>query len=172
MDFKSYHTYKEILRQPENWEYVIKDIFEDNLFNPAILKNSYNYIIFFGCGSSYNLGQSASFFYRHLTGSTNSLAVPSSELIINPELYINESDKYLLIGFSRSGETTETINVLQNLQERKNVTSLSFTCKEKSSFSGVSNMNFTCRNAVEESIVMTTSFSSMLMAICAALIFA
>ena len=169
MDFKNYNTYKEIIMQPESWESALKDIVDNNLTVPGILKTAYDHVIFFGCGSSYNLGQSASFFYRYLSGNTNSLALPSSELLINPGLYISENKKYLLVGFSRSGETTESLKVIEQMQVKKNISILTFTCKDKSSFSKISINNFLCRNAVEKSIVMTTSFSSMLLAFCSAL---
>ncbi len=166
MDMKSYYIYKEIISQPESWESSFKDIVKDKIIGPEVFKTDYDNIILFGCGSSYNLSLSASVFSRYLSDEVDSIALPSSELLINPELYIRKSRKYLLIGFSRSGETTESIEVLNKMENKKNVSLLTFTCNEKSTFSRISNNNFICRNAVEKSIVMTTSFSSMLMAFC------
>jgi len=68
--------------------------------------------------------------------------------------------------FSRSGETTESINVVKMLKDRSNVTSFTFSCKENNTISKFSDYNFICRGIVEKSIAMTVSFSSMLIAYC------
>lgn len=52
------------------------------------------------------------------------------------------------------------------MKDKKNVSLFTFTCNMESSFSKISRQNFVCRNATEKSIVMTTSFSSMLLASC------
>ena len=166
MNMETYHTYKEIIMQPESWQSSFKDVVEIKKIYTEILKTDYDQIILFGCGSSYNLSQSAAVLSRYLSENINSIALPSSELLINPGLYIRKSKKYLLVGFSRSGETTETVEVLKQMKDKKNVSLLTFTCKKDSSFTNISGNNFICRNATEKSIVMTTSFSSMLLAFC------
>ncbi|MHB1375867.1 MAG: SIS domain-containing protein [Candidatus Humimicrobiaceae bacterium] len=166
MNTGSYHTYKEIILQAHSWEYAFKDIVENQVINPETFKTDYDQLILFGCGSSYNLSMCASIFSRYLSEKINSIALPSSELLINPDLYIRKSKKYLLIGFSRSGETTESVEVLKKMKDKKNVSLFTFTCNKNSSFSQIPDNNFLCRGAVEKSIVMTTSFSSMLMAFC------
>jgi glucosamine--fructose-6-phosphate aminotransferase (isomerizing) len=166
MAFKSYHTFNEILGQPDSWKQVYKDIVEEETTSSKLLKKDYDQIILFGCGSSYNLSQSASVFSRYISEKINSIALPSSELLLNHHLYIRDSKKYLLVGFSRSGETTETVEVLNNMKDKKNIDLFTFTCNKNSSFAKISSKNFICNNAMEKSIVMTTSFSSMLFAYC------
>ena len=63
--------------------------------------------------------------------------------------------KYLLVGFSRSGETTESINVIKHLD---NIESLIFTCSQENSMTEISGHSFYCIGAEEKSIVMTKSF--------------
>lgn len=161
------YTYNEIITQVESWEKIYSDVvckkFDLDL---NIFSDDYDEIIIFGCGSSYNLSQSASFFTKSLLNGRSCLALPSSELLVNTDIYINKNRKYLIIGFSRSGETTESINVVKQLKNRNNIKSLIFTCKKGSTITGFSDNHFICRGAAEKSIVMTVSFSSMLFAYC------
>ncbi len=159
------------MTQVDSWRKVYRDIVgEKVILNLNIFSDNYDEIIFFGCGSSYNLSQSASFFTRSLLNGQSCFALPSSELLINTDIYINKDKKYLIIGFSRSGETTESINVVKLLKDRQNVTSFTFSCKEDNTISKFSDYHFICRESVEKSIVMTISFSTMLISYCLMLV--
>ena len=164
MDYRSFSTYEEILRQPDTWQGILREIVESKVYDLDVFKKEHDEIILFGCGSSYNLGQSAAFFTRFIKDRVDCIAVPSSELLINTSAFIKSRKKYLVVGFSRSGDTTESIEVLQKLKNYNNVDLFTFTCREGSSFCKITENNFVCRNAVEKSIVMTVSFSSMLFA--------
>jgi len=159
------------MTQVESWRKVYSDVVGEKVsLNLNIFSDNYDEIIFFGCGSSYNLSQSASFFTRSLLNGQICFALPSSELLINTDIYINKDKKYLIIGFSRSGETTESINVVKLLKARQNVTSFIFSCKEDNVISKFSDYHFICRGSAEKSIAMTVSFSSMLIAYCLMLV--
>jgi len=165
------YTYREIMTQVKSWRKVYCDVVGEKVrLNLNIFSDNYDEIIFFGCGSSYNLSQSASFFTRSLLNGQSCFALPSSELLINTDIYINKDKKYLIIGFSRSGETTESINVVKLLKDRQNVTSFTFSCKEDNTISKFSDYHFICRGSAEKSIAMTVSFSSMLIAYCLILV--
>lgn len=159
------HTYKEILSQVESWKEIYNDIVDKEI-DLSIFSHDYDEVIFFGCGSSYNLSQSASFFTRSLWDGKSCFSIPSSELLISTDTYISKNKKYLVIGFSRSGETSESVNVVKMLKEKNNVKSFTFSCKENSSISNFSDYHFICRGAIEKSIVMTVSFSAMLFGWC------
>ena len=155
------------MTQVESWRKVYSDVVGEKVsLDLNIFSDNYDEIIFFGCGSSYNLSQSASFFTKSLLDGQSCFALPSSELLINTDIYINKDKKYLIVGFSRSGETTESINVVKLLKDRQNVTSFTFSCKENNTISKFSDYHFICKGAAEKSIVMTVSFSSMLIAYC------
>ncbi|MDD3427773.1 MAG: SIS domain-containing protein [Caldisericia bacterium] len=161
------HTYGEIITQTVSWEKIYRDVVEKKFdLDLNIFSYDFDEIIFFGCGSSFNLSQSALFFTKFLVNGKNCSALPSSELLFNTNIYINKNKKYLIIGFSRSGETTETINVLKQLMDKNNITSLIFSCKDNATIERFSDNYFICRGIVEKSIVMTVSFSSMLFAYC------
>ena len=162
----NYHTFKEINDQINSWEKIFNIILRSNSEQKKYISfNNYDAIIFFGCGSSYNVSMSASFFTNSLLASNYSYAVPSSELIFNKNVYLNKNKKYLLVGFSRSGETTETINVVEKFKNN-NIDTFIFTCSQENTLSKISNNHFYCIDAEEKSVVMTKSFSSMLLAYC------
>jgi len=160
------YTYSEIINQINCWKKAYADILDGKAtFKLDIFADKYDELIFYGCGTSYNLSQSASFYTRFLNN-IHCLALPSSELLVNTDVYINKHRKYLLVGFSRSGETTESIDVVKKLKDKKNIKFLTFTCKENSTILNYSDNNFICRDVVEKSIVMTASFSTMLFSYC------
>jgi len=160
------HTYKEISGQIKSWKENFSEITgERTKIGTDLFSKDFDRIIFFGCGTSYNLAMASSFFTNTLS-SFDSIALPSSELLFNSETYINKSKKYLLIGFSRSGETTESVEVINKFIGQKQIRTFAFTCREKNSFIDVSENNYVCRDANEKSVAMTRSFSSMLFSYC------
>lgn len=160
---KGNYTFEEIASQVNSWEKIYDKIqSSDSGPGSEIFNKDYDGIILFGCGSSYNLAISAAFYTNFLTN-INVFAVPSSELLLNRNAYIKKNKKYLLVGFPRSGETTESINVIKNFD---NISSFIFTCRENNSMVKISDQSFYCIGAEEKSVVMTKSFSSMLFAYC------
>ncbi len=160
------YTYNEIESQIDSW----KDIYDGIVgpgagAGPDLLSKDYDKIVFFGCGTSYNLAMAASFF-TNTVSDFDSIAVPSAELYLSGETYISSSKKYLLVGFSRSGETTETIEAVEKYKGQKNIDTFAFTCRDKNSLIDVSGGHYVCRKAFEKSVAMTKSFSSMLFAYC------
>lgn len=158
---KGAFTRGEIASQVDSWE-MIYDKIKSGDFKQGnkIFNNDYDEIILFGCGSSYNIAMSAAF-YTNFSTRYKAVAVPSSELLFNRNAYLKKDKKYLLVGFSRSGETTESINVIKDLD---NIETLIFTCRQENSMTEISDHSFYCIGAEEKSVVMTKSFSSMLFA--------
>lgn len=160
------HTYREIKGQIKSWEKNFDEIIgEKTKISKDLFSKDFDKIVFFGCGTSYNLAMASSFF-TNTVSDFDSIALPSSELLFNSETYINKSKNYLLIGYSRSGETTESIEVINKFKDQKKIKTFAFTCREKNSFIDVSENHYICRDAREESVAMTRSFSSMLFSYC------
>jgi glucosamine--fructose-6-phosphate aminotransferase (isomerizing) len=162
---KAGHTFNEIMNQTETLEFAYEDILKDT-FDFSFLEEPYDEIIFFGCGTDYNLCQSASFFTRSLLNNCNCSALPPSELLINSETYLKETKKYLIIGFSRSGETTESIEVVERLKKKINVTLYIFSAVKNSKIIDLTKNHFICRGAAEKSVAMTKAYTSFLFAYC------
>ena len=101
----TYFTHNEIMTQPDAWVQALQVASHVTLPEPAAFKE----IIFTGCGSAYYLALSSAALYQQLTGRT-ARAVPAGELLLNPAA-VPESTAapLLLVAFSRSGTTTETL---------------------------------------------------------------
>ncbi|MEI7616474.1 MAG: SIS domain-containing protein [Actinomycetota bacterium] len=160
------YTYREISGQIESWKENFNDLTgEITKTGTDLFSQYFDRIIFFGCGTSYNLAMASSFF-TNTVSDFDSAALPSSELLFNSETYISKNKKYLLIGFSRSGETTESIEVINKFKAHKQIRTFAFTCQDKNSIIDISQNHYVCRNAQEKSVAMTRSFSSMLFSYC------
>ncbi|MES0340958.1 MAG: SIS domain-containing protein [Candidatus Humimicrobiaceae bacterium] len=160
------HTYREISSQVRSWKENFDVITGENTkISTDLFSKDFDRIIFFGCGTSYNLAVAASFF-TNTVSDFDSIALPSSELLFNSETYIDKGKNYLLIGFSRSGETTESIEVVNMFKDQEKMRTFIFTCREKNSLVDVSGDHYLCRSAEEKSIAMTKSFSTMLFSYC------
>lgn len=163
------HTYKEISGQIKSWKENFDEITgEKTKISTDLFSKNFDKIVFFGCGTSYNLAMASSFFTNTVSG-FDSIALPSSELLFNSETYVDKSKNYLLVGYSRSGETTESIEVINKFKGQEKIRTFAFTCREKNSFIDVSENHYVCRDAKEKSVAMTRSFSSMLFSYCVVL---
>ena len=160
------HTYNEINSQVKSWEENYDVINGENIkISSDLFSKDFDRIIFFGCGTSYNLAMASSFFTNTISG-FDSIALPSSELLFNSETYIDKSKNYLLVGYSRSGETTESVEVVNKFKDERKIRTFAFTCREKNTIIDISKNYYSCRSAEEKSVAMTKSFSTMLFSYC------
>lgn len=166
MNNKGEDTKREITEQPSIWQTTLSNN-KEQLKKLDLDFESFDQAIFFGAGSSYYLGLSASTVFQKLTG-VDSKALPSSELIDFPEAHLTEDKekRRLVVGISRSGETTETSRVMRNLSESNYATgSLAVSCYPESSLVEEADQAVVVEAAQEKSVVMTQSFSSMLLTV-------
>jgi glutamine---fructose-6-phosphate transaminase (isomerizing) len=156
------NTVREILAQPESWQRALHAIAEFQSLQ-AVRSQAANAAewVFVGCGTSYYLAQSAAATHASLTG-TPARAIPASELFLYPELALRQGERFIPVLISRSGRTSEVLRAAEYLK-RAGVQTLAITCdgnelKELA--------DWTIQLPVhEESTVMTSSFSSMLLAL-------
>jgi len=159
------YTYDEIRRQPLVWREVLSQLQQSSRELVAwIASEVYDGVVFTGCGSSYNLALTAAYFWQHLNREF-AKGVPSSEVLLFPEGVFLPDRKYLLFGISRSGETTETIWALTHFREKFDGITVGITCEGDSSLSRLVHRSIALPQVVENSVVMTQSFSSMLLAV-------
>jgi len=122
-------------------------------------------ILLTGCGSSYYLALAAA----HLLQSSLHVpcqAVPSSEVLFAERTTYWASRPPLVVAISRSGETTETVWALERLQGW-GATGIALTCHDAGALSRASDLSIVIP-VPERSVVMTASFTSMLLALAAA----
>jgi tagatose-6-phosphate ketose/aldose isomerase len=173
------YTPQEILRQPAAWQTTYEicaerrpDLVEflqragigaANLLRPAVF--------LVGAGTSDYVGQALAPLLRRLWG-CETWAVPSTDLLTNFDDLIFPERPYLWVSFSRSGESSEGLAVLETALERyPKVQHLLVTCNLAGKMAAV------CEKAPERALVlalddsandrglaMTSSFTNMVVA--------
>lgn len=161
-------TWAEIQSQPLVWKDALEAVLREtqdlrSLFRGAAPAEA---IVVLGCGSSYYLSLSAAHSLQTLLG-VPARAFPSSEAIFYPDTVFPSDRRLLVIGVSRSGETTETVVALRRAAGLRNATLLSVSCRERTGLAGVGGLSLAVPASDEASVVMTRSFSSMLLALLA-----
>ncbi len=156
-------TLHEIHAQPEVWSRCLRtlDTFDFTLLTAGKHPRSCEWL-FVGCGSSYYLAQAAAASFVELTG-VPARAVPASEILLFPQLMIPaEGPAVFPVMISRSGHTSEILKTAELLR-RRSIEFMSITCDGNE-------LAALCSRTLqlpvsEESTVMTSSFTSMLMAL-------
>jgi len=163
------HTWEEIHSQPAVWREVLAGVRERGGDIETFFKapQPVEEIIVLGCGSSYYLSLSAAHAFQKFLG-LPARAVPSSEAIFYPEAVFPKDRAFLAVGVSRSGETTETVVALRRAAEFPNGRLASVSCHEESGLGELGGLHLALTASDETSVVMTRSFSSMLLALQAA----
>lgn len=158
-------TYHEIIRQQKGWKVALEAL-DQNKGNQKTLLEKFGkrLWVFVGCGTSYYLAQTASTLFEWLTG-ISAKAVPASEILMFPELVFNESEDYLMIPISRSGTTTETVIAARKARENLEIPTCAVSCDPDSTLSVESDYQLTFPFERERSVVMTGSFTTMLLSI-------
>ncbi len=151
------YTLQEIEEQPKVW----KDLLEEPLFIEEIKDKEE--IIYFGSGTSYYLALSLACFTQYYTGIT-SRAIPSQELVFFPETIVTKKPT-LYVGISRSGETSEVVMAMEKVKSLGKGNFLSITTDGKSQLALKSERAIVILSARENSVVMTKSFTSMLLGV-------
>jgi glucosamine--fructose-6-phosphate aminotransferase (isomerizing) len=157
-------TIQEILFQPQAWQKTI-DSFEKNKTEIAKYLMIYQdaELVFTGCGTSYYLSLIAANLYSRLD-QQKAQGVPASEINLYPDAVFTRGQKYLLIPFSRSGKTAETLETLNYFKKEFSAGRFLITCTAESEMTRLSEKVFLCPSAAEKTKYMTKSFTSMLLA--------
>ena len=156
------HTLNEILSQPDCWRECLRQLPGSQEFAKACkLANPAAEYILIGCGSSYYLAMAAAATFNHL--GLRARAVPASEILLYPEQYIPKALPYVPVLISRSGVTSEVVNAARFLQKESKMPAIAITCAERSPMESLVNATLKLTAADEKSMVMTRSFTSMLL---------
>lgn len=155
-------TISEIFRQPEDWRHCLEMLDRMDLTGLAGDRDPRRYRwLFIGCGTSYHLAQAAEQSFRALLN-VEVGALPASEVLLAPDMSVAAGSNVFPVLISRSGHTSEVLQVGE-LLHRRGMDFLAITC-DANELGRISPR--TLRLPVsEESVVMTSSFTSMLMAL-------
>ena len=156
-------TLREILNQPEVWRRC-QHTFEALDLQPLVGDRdprSHEWV-FVGCGTSYYLAQAAAASLTSLAG-VPARALPASEILLYPGLaFPVEHAPIFPVLISRSGSTSEILRVAELLVKR-GTEFLAVTC-DGNELARLGTRTLTLP-ATDESVVMTSTFTSMLMAL-------
>lgn len=158
------YTYSEIKRQPQSFQEALVTLEGMKSDLQALFAEPVDEVIFAGCGTSYNLALSAAHTFQTVT-EIPARGVPSSEVFLFPQGIFLPSRRHLLVAISRSGETSETVRALEFFAENYQGKTLSITCERDSHLARLPFLSIVLPFAHEESVVMTQSFSTMLLSL-------
>lgn len=157
------YTLSEILSQPEAWKATLAE-FAGSAAIEDFLKRAVGQPqwLFVGCGTSFYLAEAAAASWTMLTGE-RARAVPASEILLFPQLAQLNAHDVRAVVISRSGSTSEAIRAAEALGRTNGVATLGVTCTPGSELTRVCEATMVITSADEKSVVMTRSFTTMLL---------
>lgn len=172
-DKKYEHTLREILQQPSCWRKTVDIIFQDQKLQEFIknaLSDETRPILVSGAGSSEFAGQSI---LDTLCSSFNRRVIhaPTTDIVTSPKKYGIPNAPALMISFARSGNSPESVAAVKLIKQVSPTTKhLIITCNKdgslaKNTQTDVNDYSILLPEETNDvSLVMTSSFSSMVLA--------
>jgi tagatose-6-phosphate ketose/aldose isomerase len=153
------HTWREIQQQPALWPTTLGHVREGVAKLQAQERLQDARVVITGAGTSaYIAAGIASAWPR-------SIAVPSTDLLLTTERYIEDANILLSVG--RSGDSPESMAVVERIQGlRPEIWHLAVTCNPRGGLATAPLVNSIVLDprTNDESLVMTSSFSNLLLA--------
>lgn len=168
------HTLREILQQPQTWRRTYQKVVRCSRLIEQFLASAglgadrsmpFN-VFLVGAGSSDYIGKSVCALLQK-EWSCNVQAVPSTDLLTNMDDYVLENSDYLWISFSRSGDSSEGVAVLeQALARYPRIKHFIVTCNQNGKMARLGKrpnvFSFVLDDEVNDrGLAMTSSFSNM-----------
>jgi tagatose-6-phosphate ketose/aldose isomerase len=169
---KNTYTLDEIFQQPALWNEVYdlvnqnKEIIND-FFNSLDINTTD--VVFTGAGSSFFVGETVAPIFQKDSG-FSSKAVSTTEIVTNPQYYINNRRFTLLVSFARSGNSPESVAAIELAnQVSKNIKHIIITCNKDGKLAGLRDSDNVLvivlpEESNDKSLAMTSSFTSMVLA--------
>src|SRR6185503_19324253 len=168
------HTLREILQQPQTWrqtyQRVIRSLrlIEEFLTSAGVgaARSRPLNVLLVGAGTSDYIGKSVCALLQK-EWNCNVQAVPSTDLLTNMEDHVLRDSDYLWISFSRSGDSSEGVAVLeQALATYPQIKHLIVTCNQNGKMAQLGErpevFSFVLDDEVNDrGLAMTSSFSNM-----------
>src|SRR5580692_10092860 len=158
-----HETLQEILSQPAAWAATARQ-FEQNETLAKMVQgfSAEEPWLFVACGSSYYVSRTIAAQWAALL-KMRCTAVPASELLFAPHEVMRRTGARQVVLVSRSGKTTEVLRAAEWLRANTAVPTIGVTCNENSALAETSTHLLTLPWADEKSMVMTRSFTSILL---------
>jgi glucosamine--fructose-6-phosphate aminotransferase (isomerizing) len=161
----SYYTFQEIITQSAAWRAVLQDAdLQASALRGYWHPEKTQEVICIGCGSTYFLARTAAATFQGVTG-VSGKAHPASELLLFPDTVLSNGAGRMLVAISRSGETTETLRAMETFRARDSGPVVGVVCYPATSLERLTSISTVAREAHEQSVAQTRSFTSMLVAV-------
>jgi glutamine---fructose-6-phosphate transaminase (isomerizing) len=158
------YTEAEILSEPRCWGECLRVLAENREVDRFLqVTSSRHDWVFIGCGSSYYLAQAAASSWAALTGLA-ARAIPASELLLFPNLLPGRGAGSQAVLITRSGHTSEILQAAKYLHSQ-GTPGVAITCTPGQPIQALASASVCMASADEKSMVMTRSFTSMLLAL-------
>lgn len=156
----------EILSQPETWARTLATVPEQWRRGAGQVPLAADtHVLFIGCGTSYYLAQTAAHAFQEITG-YESRAIPGSEVFLSPASLVPRRFPLLAFVISRSGTSSEAVLAARYLRDcGAAVRTVGVTCSPATELAAASDHVITLLHADDQSVVMTRSFTNMLLAL-------
>lgn len=160
------YTYAEIHNQPHAWEQTIATTVEQwREIARRLPITADTHFICVGSGTSLYLAQCSAQALQEVTGHV-ATAIPSSEVFLSPASSVPTNVPVVAFVISRSGTTSEALIAIDYLNARfKNVEVVGITCNSSTELAERARYVIELPHATERSVVMTQSYTSMLLAL-------
>lgn len=157
------HTLQEILSQPATWLETARQFRDDSRLVKIIQSfSSQEPWLFVACGSSYYLSRTIAAQWTKLFPAPCT-AVPGSEFLFAPDEILKRTAARQVVLLSRSGKTTEVLRAAELLKIKDSIRTLGVTCNAHSALEELCSETLKLPWADEKSMVMTRSFTSILL---------
>ena len=160
-----YKTYNEIFDQKRSIRNAFekyKGLFCNFNYDGSVMFEDEDIVtVFTGCGSSYYLGQCLSSAFNRVT-SQYSIAIPASEVYLSHDCYLKKHRRYRLVSISRSATTSETVEASKFFKNEIGGDVIAISCCSVPPLNQIADLVLFEDSGMDESIVMTKSFSTML----------
>lgn len=123
-------------------------------------KGSFRSITFIGCGSSYSLARSAEVSAKLLLGCPVN-AIAGGDVLVNFPMYKELLKESLLVIPSRSGSTSEVVNVVKMAKEELGSQCIAISAVEGSALSKICDMSLDLPWAFDESVCQTRTVTNL-----------
>lgn len=154
------HTLAEIKSQADSWAGVFARV-DDQAERLKPLCTEADEVVVTGCGSGFNIANAVAPVFQRISGKT-CRPVHASDLMLNPDAFLNPGRTTLAIGYSRSGDTTESVAALARAAQTGAAT-VAVVCFERSRMAQSADVALVLEEAIEKSITTTRSMTAMVL---------
>ncbi len=156
---KPMHTHAEILQQPKLWSDTLDRVRVAAAKSNLPTGSDGRGVLLTGAGTSAYCAAAVAAAWPH------AIAVPSTDLLVDPERSLSSID--VVISLARSGNSPESAAVVRQIRQlRSGIRHLAITCNEQSDLttSGLDDLILLDPRTNDRSLVMTSSFSNLVLA--------